>query len=102
MEQTLFFHVRDVWVIAMTEGMETAALPWMELKQFVHPPRAWVQRHMFFLVLAPHFVEAEPCPHSYQLLSRGWELGQTSSLPYKIAVVQKAFCRLHHICWPKF
>lgn len=86
----------------MTEGMETVALPWMELKWFVHSLRALVLRHVFFLVLVPHFVGADPCSHSYQLYARGWELGQTSCLPYKIAVVQKASYRLHRVCWPKF
>lgn len=41
----------------MTEGMETVALPWTELKQFVHPLRTLVLRHALFLVLVPHFVE---------------------------------------------
>lgn len=85
----------------MTEVMEIVALPWMELKQIVHPLRASVLRHVFFLVLAPHFVGGDPRPCSYQLHVRGWELGQTSCLPYKSAVVGKASYSLHRICWPK-
>lgn len=103
MEQTLLFHVKAVQAVAMTEGMETVTLPWMELKWLVDPLKVLVLRHFFFLVLVPHFgVGGVPCPRSYQLRAGGWELGQASCLPYKIAVVQKASYRLHHICWPEF
>ena len=76
--------------MATTEGMETVALPWMELKQLAHPLRALVLRHVF--VLVPHFVGGDPRLHSYRLHAGGWELGRSSCLPYKTVVVQKASC----------
>ena len=53
---------------AVNEGIETVALHWMELKQLVHPLRALVLRHIFFLVLIPYFVGGDLC---YQLHAGG-------------------------------